>query len=200
VKYILTLVFLAGLAHAEDFDAALDVKAVLIQAKAEAGRDRSQPTASAVEAPPDSKSVVIKADGGDGYVLSSKGEVSRVINKYKGLFDDRIGPLEGASDVVSIASFQDRLLAVQKNGRVFIFCADRALKGIWAVIAVDMSSLEVKDSRLYAVGRNGQRYVYTGDLRSATGLGLKSSLINFWLPPSVVFGNSIHDFKKVSSR
>lgn len=189
----LFVVFLSGLtpARAIDFDGGVDAKGLLNLAKVEASRDLSQPAGSPVP---------IRADGGDGYELRD-GAVWRVIDRYGGkLFPDRIGPLEGAYDVVTVASFQDRLLAVQKNGRVFVFCPTTARRGAWAIIGVETSGLEVRGSRLYAMDRAGQSYVYTGDLRSETDFGLRSSLVNGWLPPSAVFGNSIHNFKKVSGR
>ena len=182
-RFLLTgivFVLAAGDARAIDFDETIDARILLAQARAAA-----------------SEADVVSADQGDGYSVKG-GLILRVRDKYQGkVFGPRLGILENAFDVADIVSYQDRLVALQKNGRLWVFCPLNALSGAWAVIGVGAARVTAADGRLYITDAQGRRFVHAGDLAEETSFGLKSSLVNGWLLPSVVFGNLVHSFQAV---
>lgn len=203
-----------GKAVALDFDQGVDVGPILGQARKAVKEDSKEVPGAPIKSPPRIDAYAAALLGLEqGFILGvignyeenhpvsayygdlfqlEKGSIFRVHDKYEGkIFGNRLGRLEGSFDVVRILSYQDTLIALQKNGRLFAYSPATDLSGIWGLIGVDITKISVRDSRLFASHKSGQLLVYKGDLDEDI-LSLKGG----WIIPSLIFGNSIHNFEK----
>ncbi|MDP3543405.1 MAG: hypothetical protein Q8T11_13130 [Elusimicrobiota bacterium] len=189
--------FMGRFASAVDFDQTLDVKATLAHLKAAAASDPGTPSARPVLLVSDTAGVApdmshAQAYSGDGFELRNS-YILRTRDKYDGqIFGNRLGYLQGASDVVAIRTFQDQLLALRKDGRVWVFAPLTGVSGVWRLLAVGVSEMAVQGSTLTVTERAGRRLVYVGgDLYDSSYTDVISA------SRILIFGNTSGSFQEI---